>query len=180
MSHISSLLWRTYNPSLGAVQVLDSATVNNIAQTIQSVEGYTPGSIAYRNNNPGNLMYAGQSGATGQDSSGFAIFTSYNAGYQALLNQIQLDASRGMTIQQMMSKYAPAGHGNNDPTAYANIIAANLNVPPDVRLIDIGSVPPVIYDENSFQSAGILSTDWSTIGLVAGAALVAALVFREI
>jgi hypothetical protein len=35
-----------------------------IANTIQQVEGYYPGSLAYTNNNPGNLIFVGQAGAT--------------------------------------------------------------------------------------------------------------------
>jgi hypothetical protein len=94
-----------------------------VANLIQTVEGWFPGSVSQQNNNPGNLMYAGQPGAIGQSSSGFAIFDSVSDGYQALLNQIALDASRGETILEFANKYAPAQDGN-DPTSYAAQIAA--------------------------------------------------------
>jgi hypothetical protein len=102
--------------------------INTVAQTIQQVEGYYPGSVSYTNNNPGNLKYAGQAGAT-LGANGFAVFPSYDAGYQALVNQINLDASRGQTIAQFTSIYAPAAD-NNNPTSYAQTIAnaAGLSV----------------------------------------------------
>lgn len=112
-----------------------SSGAATIAATIQQVEGYYPGTPAYTNNNPGNLIYVGQSGATA-GAGGFAAFPSYDAGYQALLNQIQSYANQGLTIQQMMNKYAPAGDGSNNPTAYANQIASALGVPTDTTVAD--------------------------------------------
>lgn len=121
---------------LGAVvQVLPGSTVQTIALTIQNVEGYYPGSLAYQNNNPGNLVYAGQPGAT-PGAGGFARFASYQDGLNALNDQIQLYAGRGLTIQQMMNIYAPASDGNN-PNAYAGQIANTLGVSADTSLADL-------------------------------------------
>jgi hypothetical protein len=111
---------------------------STIASTIQQVEGYYPGTLAYKNNNPGNLIFVGQAGAT-PGAGGFAAFPSYDAGYQALLNQIQNYANRGLTIQQMMNIYAPATDNNgnptgNNPTLYANQIASALGVSTDTTV----------------------------------------------
>lgn len=73
-------------------------------------------------------MYAGQPGAT-LGPNGFAVFPDYQTGYQALLNQVNLDASRGLTISQFASKYAPAA-GGNDPTTYAANLAAAVGLSP--------------------------------------------------
>jgi hypothetical protein len=100
----------------------------DIANAIQKQEGYFPGSVAYRNNNPGNLMYAGQPGAS-RGPNGFAVFPDYQTGYQALLNQVNLDASRGLTISQFANKYAPAA-GGNDPATYAANLAAAVGLSP--------------------------------------------------
>jgi hypothetical protein len=124
-----------FHVGLGVVQVLDPSQTQTIASTIQQVEGYYPGSLAYQNNNPGNLVYVGQAGAT-PGAGGFAKFGSYDDGLQALDNQIQLYAARGMTISQMMNTYAPASAGNN-PTAYANQIAGALGVDPNTSLLDL-------------------------------------------
>jgi hypothetical protein len=104
-----------------------------MAAAIQQIEGWFPGSVAYTNNNPGNLIYAGQPGAT-LGPNGFAVFPTYDAGEQALLNQLNLDQSRGLTISQEMAKWAPAGQGSNDPVSYANQVAAALGVSPDTTL----------------------------------------------
>lgn len=88
--------------SLGDISVLAAA--------IQNMEGYYPGSLAYQNNNPGNLVYAGQAGATKSCSSNrycYASFPTYDDGYQALLNQIQGQAAKGQNLQQFIWQYAP-------------------------------------------------------------------------
>jgi hypothetical protein len=113
---------------------------SSVASVIQTVEGWFPGSTSYRNNNPGNLKYAGQAGAIGQDANGFAIFPDYQTGYQALLNQISLDASRGESIAQFTAKYAPAQDAN-DPASYAATIASatGLSVNDPLASADTGT-----------------------------------------
>lgn len=125
--------------SLGVAQIIPQSASSTIAATIQQVEGYIPpnaqypnGSLAYQNNNPGNLRYVGQAGAT-QGVGGFAAFPTYDDGLAALQNQIQIYAGEGLTIQQMMNIYAPASDGNN-PSSYANTIASALGVPVDTPL----------------------------------------------
>lgn len=95
-----------------------------VADTVVRQEGYN--SKLAPLNNPGNLIYAGQTGATPVVVNGttWASFPTYDAGYQALLNQIALDAGRGLTIAQFTAKYAPAGQGSNDSVTYAANIAA--------------------------------------------------------
>lgn len=121
-----------------------NAGYSGVANAIQTIEGWFPGSVSQSNNNPGNLIYAGQPGATGASSSGFAVFPTVQAGYQALLNQINLDASRGLTIAQFASKYAPAQDGN-DPTSYAAQIAAatGLSVNDPLSAANAGTVAAV-------------------------------------
>ena len=133
--------------------------INTVAQTIQQVEGYYPGSVSYTNNNPGNLKYAGQAGAT-LGANGFAVFSSYDAGYQALVNQINLDASRGQTIAQFTSIYAPAAD-NNNPTSYAQTIAnaAGLSVNDPLSEAIAGGTG------SSSGSASLLSSGNSSVDL---------------
>lgn len=127
----------------------------SIANEIQQLEGWFSGSVSQTNNNPGNLMYAGQPGATGQTAAGFAVFPTYQAGYQALQNQIALDASRGLTISQFANKYAPAA-GGNDPASYAAQLAAatGLSVNDPLALADssaVASVSPSTSPSSSFD-----------------------------
>lgn len=67
--------------------------------------------LAFVNNNPGNLRFVGQAGAV-QGTGGFARFSSPVAGFNALKNQIKLDASRGKTLAQFIYKYAPPIENN--------------------------------------------------------------------
>lgn len=83
-------------------------------QHAQSARRQGPRGI--RNNNPGNLNFAGQSGAQKEEGPNgrFAVFKSMTAGVAALYRQIQLYASRGInTIAKIVNKYAPAADNNN-------------------------------------------------------------------
>ena len=140
---------------LGAIST-SSAQFSTVANAMVQQEGYNA-SLAPLNN-PGNLIYAGQSGATPVTVGGttWASFPSYDAGYQALLNQISLDASRGETISQFTAKYAPAASGN-DPVTYAANIAAATGLTPDSPLSAAAggsSAPPVPVDTGILDSTG--------------------------
>ena len=164
---------RMRNRGIGQVTP-NGATV--IANTIQGVEGYSPGTPAYINNNPGNLMYipsssiqtsngATQGTAMGSTGAFFAAFPTYQDGYNALLAQIQNYAGRGLTIQGMMELYVPPvdSNGNpipgNNPTLYANKIASALGVSPDTTV-----AAAIGTDSNSGSDNGVstLSIDPTT------------------
>lgn len=69
-----------------------------------------------RNNNPGNLNYAGQAGATleGGEGGRFAVFESMQHGVAALYKQLQLYFKRGInTLSSIVKTYAPASDNNN-------------------------------------------------------------------
>jgi hypothetical protein len=82
-----------------------------------------------RNNNPGNLNYVGQVGATketGPDGR-FAVFQTMDEGIKALAAQLKLYGKRGMdTVQTIISKYAPAGENNT--AAYIASVSKKLGV----------------------------------------------------
>lgn len=108
--------------------------VEDFAEAIKIYEGWFPGSKSYRNNNPGNLRYTQQAGTTGQDPTGFAIFSTYDFGWNALVHQLRI-AINGvsqvynpeMTFQEFFSKYAPSSD-NNDPDKYATFVAGRLGL----------------------------------------------------
>jgi len=69
-----------------------------------------------RNNNPGNLNYARQAGASkeGGENGRFAVFGNMRDGIAALYKQLQLYIGRGVnTIESIVNKYAPASDNNN-------------------------------------------------------------------
>lgn len=73
--------------------------------------------IAFEHQNPGNLTFAGQAGATrGEPKKGggyWAKFEDAGAGMRALARQVQLDQSRGLNVRQFVEKYAPSTDGND-------------------------------------------------------------------
>lgn len=79
-------------------------------------DGYNSAPRGIRNNNPGNLNFAGQSGATKEGGEGgrFAVFESMEHGVAALYRQLQLYFKRGVnTLSSIVKTYAPASDGNN-------------------------------------------------------------------
>jgi hypothetical protein len=116
-----------------------NSLIDSLANAIARMEGYNvAGSVAQRNNNPGNLR-AG-TGQIGTDANGYAIFPSVDAGFAALDNQIQLNINRGLTLTQFFqgkpgvyAGYAPAAD-SNDPTNYANTVAGWLGIDPNTQL----------------------------------------------
>lgn len=79
-------------------------------------DGYKSAPRGIRNNNPGNLNFAGQSGATKEGGEGgrFAVFESMEHGVAALYRQLQLYFKRGVnTLSSIVKTYAPASDGNN-------------------------------------------------------------------
>lgn len=85
-------------------------------------------SRAERNNNPGNLIYVGQRGASREAGGGrFASFESPEDGVAALVRQLQLYGQRGTdTLETIMAKYAPPNE--NDTDAYIDTLAKRLGV----------------------------------------------------
>lgn len=112
------------------------ATVQDLMSLIGRMEGWgISNSVATRNNNPGNLKYAGQAGAIEADSRGYAIFSGPDAGMVALQRQIELDASRGLSVREFVYKYAPPSENNS--SGYLGFITNSLGVGADERLSSV-------------------------------------------
>lgn len=113
-------------PAGSGVFTLTGIPFSTLADAIQVHEGWFEGSRSYRNNNPGNLRYAGQYEASGQDAQGFAIFPTYDAGRRALIAQLKLDARRHpeWSLWDFVSSYAPATE--NNVAAYVDSLITSL------------------------------------------------------
>jgi hypothetical protein len=89
-------------------------------------------------------MYAGQPGAT-EGPGGFAVFDTYEDGYNALLAQLNLYAAgtcaacegQPQTIASTFQIYAPASQAGNNPDLYASNVAAALGVDPSTPLASV-------------------------------------------
>lgn len=87
-----------------------------------------------RNNNPGNLNYAGQAGAMLERSGGrFAKFQSAYDGLRAMARQLMLYAKRGInSVEGIISTWAPSSENNTG--TYVNSISSRLGVDPKAAL----------------------------------------------
>ncbi|EMZ70899.1 putative lytic transglycosylase catalytic [Escherichia coli 174900] len=88
-----------------------------------------------RNNNPGNLNFAGQAGASLERPGGrFARFETAFDGLRALARQLMLYAGRGInSVEKIISTWAPASD-NNNTTAYIRAVSQRLGVAPRAAL----------------------------------------------
>jgi len=97
-----------------------------------------------RNNNPGNLNFAGQAGASKEGGPGgrFAKFGTMREGVAALVKQIGLYVSRGKnSIRKILEVYAPTSENNTG--AYIAAVSRALGIGPDDPL-DINSSEQVM------------------------------------
>lgn len=91
--------------------------VQTIAEAIARQEGFhVHGSLAQRQNNPGNL----RSWGLVTISNGYADFPTLDDGWMALRRQVELNISRGLTLEEFFcgkpgvyAGYSPNADGNN-------------------------------------------------------------------
>lgn len=151
-----------------------------LATLIARMEGWlVPGSLSQINNNPGNLRYVGQAGATGSYQ-GYATFSTPKAGWAALERQLRLDAAAGDTVETFINSYAPPSE--NDTGNYLRFLVSGLGVPASTPLSQIlgsGQVAPPGTGGTSPSSFDLASmfpdlsgvSNWVWLGAVAGIGL---------
>lgn len=90
------------------------------------------GTLAWRNHNPGNLLpgRVPYKTAIAVDRRGLAIFPSYAHGWTALREVLKSSTYGPLSIADAMAKYAPTGHGGNDPALYATLIRQQTGLEP--------------------------------------------------
>ena len=163
--------------SLGAVTA-SSPLVQQLAAAITRQEGNTSG------NNPGNLKYAGQPGAT-LGPNGFAVFDTPADGAAAQANQIALDINRGTcangapvsTLTDLIECWS-----TTDQTAYVANVSQWTGIAPNAVLATTDgtlSVPTQGNSDTTDASTGIDLTDPTTLAIVAGLGLVAVFLMRR-
>lgn len=120
------------------IQKLYGDLLWRMAYAIARMEGYfQPGTVAERNNNPGNLRRWGSRPV----KDGFAVFPDHIAGWNALFSQIHRNIGRDLTLNEFFAGkpgvypgYAPAAD-NNRPYDYAEFVNGWLGVPVDEKII---------------------------------------------
>lgn len=152
------------------------ASLSDLSNAIARFEGYSiPGSVAQRNNNPGNLR-AGI-GQTGTDGNGYAIFPDSATGFAALQHQVTLNINRGLSLDEFFggkpgvyAGYAPSGDAN-DPGHYSQTVAGWLGIDPNAPLSDVigtsggSSTPGSGSDFSPIDTGGLFTFSTDVWGL---------------
>lgn len=112
-----------------------SEILKSIASAIAIQEGfYVPGAKPQRLNNPGDLRAAPWLPSPVIEG-GYVHFGSVAQGIAGLYHQIALDVARGVTLRQLISKWAPPTE--NDTNAYIAAVAARTGLPLDQPLQEL-------------------------------------------
>jgi len=107
----------------GATGLLDA-----FARAIYDFEGSGAGTLATRNNNPGNLRPPNGGlywpGQTGVASGGYAIFQTFTDGWNALISDIQhkVNTHPEWTIQDFFNVWLGGAPGVSPPAAEGNAV----------------------------------------------------------
>lgn len=86
------------------------------------------GSLAWRNNNPGNLVYNANTaalGAIGQNN-GFAVFPDVSTGSAALAGILNTQTYQSLSVNAAIARYAPAFENNT--SSYQAFVTNTLGV----------------------------------------------------
>lgn len=160
------------------------ATIDDLVQAIARYEGYAPGNIAYRNNNPGNLRSWGSYPVV----DGYVKFPDAETGWNALRKQVELNISRGLSLNEFFrggkgyGGYAPAADSNN-PDRYAATVASWLGISPDVPLssaLGADGSNPFAPSDPTAEGADLTAADLTpsiSSAVIEAAAVVGAIAF---
>lgn len=100
-------------------------------------EKWVGGSVAWRNNNPGNLrpakIHIGQIG----EAKNFAIFPDVATGKQAMVAQLQRPLYANKTLAEAISTYAPKSE--NDTDRYIKFVSQRSGIDPKTKLSSLSS-----------------------------------------
>ncbi len=125
-------LWKDGDPIVIA-KVIDSGPGwLSVFDTKGNKFKFSGGTISWRNNNPGNIVYgpfAAENGAINHDYKRFSVFPTYEDGQKAQ-KKLLFDPSSvyyKLSIVDAIRRYAPASDGNN-PKEYANFVARKVGI----------------------------------------------------
>jgi hypothetical protein len=158
------------------------ATIQDLMNSIAQMEGYnTPGTIAQRNNNPGNLRSAPtEIGSESTVNGSYATFASAADGWAALQTYIQGKMDSGVTLRQFINTYALPTE--NDTTNYLNYLVGQVGISADASLSSLGgsSDTSSSTDGGISDAVGGVGTDISGSILVVVAGMAAAYVISKV
>lgn len=103
-----------------------SAKVLAITCAIAVREGFfRPGTIPFRDKNPGDLTKWGNHPILGR----FVEFENIVDGFEALAEDIEINEAKALTVRAFISKYAPTNE--NDTSAYLQFVCEFTGLKPE-------------------------------------------------
>ena len=99
------------------------------------------GSVAWRNNNPGNIInskFTSENGAVGS-AGRFAVFPNEETGLQATIKLLRSKNYVNLELRQVYNRWAPEGDGDNNPSAYANYVSKHSGVPLNKKIYELNN-----------------------------------------
>ena len=124
-------------------KVIESGKGYLIVDTNKGKLKFSNGTIAWRNNNPGNLKYGNFSKANGAIGTGvadLAVFPTLEIGEKAQIELLFGENSiyKNLTLQETINKYAPKYDGN-DPKEYANYVSRKAGIAKTMNISKLNS-----------------------------------------
>jgi hypothetical protein len=109
--------------------------MSKLARLIASEEGFgIPGAVPTRDQNPGDLRHAPNASHEGEGSNDIGIEPTVADGWADLERQLELYASRDMTLQQAIYEFAPPEE--NDSEQYLAFVCKGMGLPPTATVAE--------------------------------------------
>lgn len=114
--------------------------MSKLARGIAQMEGFgIPGAKPTRDNNPGDLRHSPHSSHDGEGPDDIGVIDTVVDGWDDLEHQLQLDAQRGYTLEQLIYTYAP--QNENDSAGYLKFICDYMQMSPTTQVWEALKVP---------------------------------------
>jgi hypothetical protein len=109
--------------------------MSKLARVMAQEEGfYVTGSVPNRNHNPLDLRHSPNSSHAGEGANDIGIIDNDADGWADAERQLQLYASRGMTLQQMIETLAPPTENNTQQ--YLNFVCNQMAMLPETPVAE--------------------------------------------
>ena len=116
--------------------------IPRIAELIAREEGYgIPGALPTRDNNPGDLRHSPHSFHTADAPEAIGQIDSPADGWADLVRELDLYASRGLTVAQAIYEWAPPNENNT--AGYLAYVVNGLGVSADTLLSEAIQIPGI-------------------------------------
>jgi hypothetical protein len=133
----------------------------SLDEAMASFEGFgSPGSIATRQHNPGDIScgsFASSHGASGCGSSHIAIFPDETTGWHAMDSLVNQYGETGYSLSDLIYKWSPPNAPGNTPESTANYLSAvtgKLNVPSDIPVSKLKEISNDTSDDAKRKASG--------------------------